>query len=140
MSRLPANPASSPLDVLALAAPGQISPGPWRLEDTAQGERHLIAACGAWIATLHGGYGTADNDNADDNEAQIIAALPEFCAAVAELVAKSERVTRTLELAEFVKPSAKNANAGFVDMRDWFALKGEVMELRAALAKFGGGV
>lgn len=57
-------------------------------------------------------------------------------AAVAELVSKSERVAATLEMPALARQSTKNANAGFIDWRDWCALKGEVADLRATLAKF----
>ena len=65
-------------------------------------------------------------------------ALEEARAAVAELSAKAEAVVRTLEMPTLVKQSAKNANSGFIDWRDWCALKGEVAALRAALARCGG--
>lgn len=68
--------------------------------------------------------------------------LDEGRAAVVELIDKAAAVVVTV-LAEgdgkLVKPSAKNANAGFVDLRSWYALKSEVMQLQAALARVQGG-
>ena len=68
----------------------------------------------------------------------VISEHDEARAAVAELSAKAEAVVRTLEMPTLVKQSAKNANSGFIDWRDWCALKGEVAALRAALARCGG--
>jgi hypothetical protein len=53
------------------------------------------------------------------------------------VISAAKKVADTLSVDGFVKPSAKNANAGFIDMRDWYALQGEVNELRAALARTG---
>lgn len=47
----------------------------------------------------------------------------------------AQRLIETLSADAFVKPSGKNANAGFVDMRDWYAMQGEVAALSAALAQ-----
>ena len=58
--------------------------------------------------------------------------------ATSEMIHAAERVAKTLATEGLVKPSTKNANAGFIDMRDWYALQGEVNELRAALARVGG--
>lgn len=55
-----------------------------------------------------------------------------------EIIRKASRLVESLSMDGFVKPSAKNANAGFIDMRDWYALQGEVIALRAALARIGG--
>ena len=60
-------------------------------------------------------------------------------AAVAELVEITGRVLETLELPALVHQSKKNENAGFIDWRDWCALRGEVMALRAAFTRVGGG-
>jgi hypothetical protein len=38
-----------------------------------------------------------------------------------------------------VKLSKKNANAGFIDMRDWYAFQGDVSQLRDAISRVGGG-
>lgn len=76
------------------------------------------------VLTALGSPGTADG-------------VEEAQAAVAELSAKAEAVVRTLEMPTLVKQSAKNANSGFIDWRDWCALKGEVAALRAALARCG---
>lgn len=50
-----------------------------------------------------------------------------------ELIKAACRLVETISLDGLVKPSAKNPNAGFVDMRDWYALQGEVDALRTAL-------
>lgn len=55
--------------------------------------------------------------------------------ATSEMIHTAERVAKTLSMDGLVKTSTKNANAGFIDMRDWYALQGEVNELRAALAR-----
>lgn len=55
-----------------------------------------------------------------------------------ELVASAERVVATLEMPTLVKQSSKNENAGFIDWRDWCALKADVAALRAALANIEG--
>lgn len=49
------------------------------------------------------------------------------------LQAAVSRLLASLKVETFVKPSTKNANAGFVDMRDWYALQGEVMAVESAL-------
>lgn len=59
-------------------------------------------------------------------------------AAVARMAEAAEKVAGTLEMGSLVKPSRKNENAGFIDMRDWYALKGEVSALRDALAAYRG--
>lgn len=46
----------------------------------------------------------------------------------------AERLLATLEMPTLVKPSGKNENAGFIDMRDWYALQADVQALRAALS------
>lgn len=61
----------------------------------------------------------------------------EALAAVEALVMKADAIVATLELPGYAKQSNKNANAGFIDWRDWCALLGEVNALRAALAPFG---
>lgn len=68
-----------------------------------------------------------------------LAAVREARAAVAELVERTERVATTLESPTLVRQSTKNPNAGFIDWRDWCALRSEVLALRAALARCGGG-
>lgn len=53
--------------------------------------------------------------------------------ATARALDAAERLIGSLSVDGFVKPSAKNTNAGFLDMRDWYALQGEVNELREAM-------
>ena len=57
--------------------------------------------------------------------------------AVAELIEKAERVIATLEMPTLVKASTKNENAGFIDMRDWYALLADIKAARASLARVG---
>ena len=47
----------------------------------------------------------------------------------------AQRLIETLSVDSFVKSSTKNANAGFVDMRCWYAMQGEVAALKSALAQ-----
>lgn len=59
--------------------------------------------------------------------------------AIAELIEAGDCVVKSISVAKLVKPSNKNPNAGFVDMRAWYALQGEVTHLIAALARVQGG-
>lgn len=66
-------------------------------------------------------------------------AAREARSAIAELIETGDCVVKAISVAELVKPSNKNPNAGFVDMRAWYALQGEVTHLIAALARVQGG-
>ena len=57
---------------------------------------------------------------------------------VLAVVAAAKQLLDTLTSDGFVKPSAKNSNAGFVDLRDWYAMQGEVLALKRALEAMGG--
>lgn len=60
--------------------------------------------------------------------------------AVAELIAKVDALAASLESPTLVRPSTKNENAGFVDMRGWYGLIGnELKQVRAASARCKGG-
>jgi hypothetical protein len=57
--------------------------------------------------------------------------------AVAELMKQAERLEVAITFPGLVKPSTKNPNAGFVDMRDWYALMAQVQDMHAALSRIG---
>ena len=63
--------------------------------------------------------------------------LREALAAVAELMKQAERLEVAITFPGLVKPSTKNSNAGFVDMRDWYALMAQVQDMHAALSRIG---
>lgn len=80
----------------------------------------------------------ASNDRAMGlDPTQATTTAREALRAVEALVMKADAIVATLELPGYAKQSNKNANAGFIDWRDWCALLGEVNALRAALAPFG---
>jgi len=85
----------------------------------------------------HGHIATVDKCWTEDCRVATAAFIARACNAHDELVAKAGAVARTLEMPTLVRQSTKNENAGFIDWRDWCALKGEVAALRAALAKAG---
>lgn len=66
-------------------------------------------------------------------------AFQELRATVAELIERTDRLTKSM-LPTLVKQSTKNANAGFIDWRDWIALYAEANALRQTLARCNGEV
>lgn len=59
--------------------------------------------------------------------------------AILSLLGAAGKAVETLSLDGLVKPSKKNPNAGFIDLRDWYCFQGnELAKLRSALTNVGG--